>query len=151
MNVNNKEVREWLFFASEDLAYGKLGMADLPRASAWSFQQSSEKTLKALWLETYQEIPRTYDIAYLLSELSKTFEVPEDVRDAILVLAEITPAVRSQVTTRRLSIGRTPCVTLKQRTKCIIGPFKNSQIDNCKNRAQRAGVVPKQFNPSESS
>ena len=94
MSIKNKEAREWLFFASEDLAYGKLGMADLPRASAWSFQQSSEKALKALWLETYQEIPRTHDVAYLLSELSTIFEIPEDVRDAILALAEITPAVR---------------------------------------------------------
>jgi hypothetical protein len=53
MSTKDKEAREWLFFASEDLAYGKLGMADLPRAAAWSFQQSSEKALKGLWLMTY--------------------------------------------------------------------------------------------------
>jgi len=94
MSIEDKEAREWIFFASEDLAYGKLGMVDLPRASSWSFQQSSEKALKALWLTTYQEIPRTHDVAYLLSELSTTFEIPEDVREAILVLAEITPSVR---------------------------------------------------------
>lgn len=94
MSANNKEAQEWLFFASEDLAYGKLGMATFPRASSWSFQQSSEKALKALWLLTYKEIPRTHDVAYLLSQLSNTFEIPEGVRDAILDLAEITPAVR---------------------------------------------------------
>ena len=94
MNANDKEAAEWLFFASEDLAYGKLGMVDLPRASAWSFQQSSEKALKALWLQTYKEIPRTHDVAYLLSELSTIFETPENVRGAILALAEITPSIR---------------------------------------------------------
>jgi hypothetical protein len=35
--MGDNESREWLFYASEDLAYGKLGMADLPRAPAWSF------------------------------------------------------------------------------------------------------------------
>lgn len=94
MSAEDQEVRQWLFYASEDLAYGKLGQADLPRAAAWSFQQSSEKALKALWLKVYREVPRTHDVAFLLSELSETFEVPEEIRDAILHLAQITPAVR---------------------------------------------------------
>jgi HEPN domain-containing protein len=45
-------------------------------------------------LKVYREVPRTHDVAFLLSELAKTFEVPEEVRDAILLLAHITPAVR---------------------------------------------------------
>lgn len=94
MNIDDDEVREWLSYASDDLAYGKLGIEDIPRASAWSFQQSSEKALKALWLQTYEEIPRTHDVAFLLTELAKKFEITEEVRDAVLVLAEITPAVR---------------------------------------------------------
>jgi HEPN domain-containing protein len=94
MRMDNQEARNWIFYAAEDLAYGKLGMAELPRASAWSFQQSSEKALKALWLNTHKEIPRTHDVAFLLSGLSETFEIPDHVRDAVLDLAEITPAVR---------------------------------------------------------
>jgi HEPN domain-containing protein len=94
MSFEDQEVRQWLFYASEDLAYGKLGQVDLPRAAAWSFQQSSEKALKALWLQVYREVPRTHDVVFLLSKLSETFEVTENVRDAILQLAQITPAVR---------------------------------------------------------
>jgi HEPN domain-containing protein len=94
MSTEDSEVRQWLDYASEDLAYGKLGQADLPRAAAWSFQQSSEKALKALWLKINREVPRTHDVAFLLSELSETFEVPEEIQDAILQLAQITPAVR---------------------------------------------------------
>jgi HEPN domain-containing protein len=94
MSTEDQEVGQWLFYASEDLAYGKLGRKDLPRAAAWSFQQSAEKSLKALWLEVYREVPRTHDVAFLLSKLSESFEVPGEVRDAILLLAQITPAVR---------------------------------------------------------
>lgn len=94
MSTEDQEVGQWLFYASEDLAYGKLGREDLPRAAAWSFQQSAEKSLKALWLEVYREVPRTHDVAFLLSKLSENFEVTENVRDAILQLAQITPAVR---------------------------------------------------------
>lgn len=56
MSIEDREVRQWLFYASEDLAYGKLGQADLPRAAAWSFQQSSEKALKSLWLRIYFKV-----------------------------------------------------------------------------------------------
>jgi len=94
MSAEDQEVGKWLFYASEDLAYGKLGRTDLPRAAAWSFQQSAEKSLKALWLAVYREVPRTHDVAFLLSKLSESFEVPEKVRDSILLLAQITPAVR---------------------------------------------------------
>jgi HEPN domain-containing protein len=94
MGPEGEEAREWLFYASEDLAYGKLGQAELPRAAAWSFQQSSEKALKALWLRAYREIPRTHDVVFLLSKLSDTFQVPDRIRDAVLQLAQITPAIR---------------------------------------------------------
>ena len=94
MNPESQEVAQWLFYAAEDLAYGRLGQADLPRAAAWSFQQATEKSLKAFWLRVNQEIPRTHDVAYLLSELSKTFKVPEQIQDAVLLIAQITPAVR---------------------------------------------------------
>jgi len=94
MGIEGEEARQWLFYASEDLAYGKLGQAELPRAAAWSFQQSSEKALKALWLRAYREIPRTHDVAFLLSKLSDTCTIPDSVRDAVLQLAQITPAVR---------------------------------------------------------
>lgn len=94
MSTEDQEAGQWLFYASEDLAYGKLGQKNLPRAAAWSFQQSAEKSLKALWLKVYREVPRTHDVAFLLSKLSEAFEVPEEVRDSVLLLAQITPAVR---------------------------------------------------------
>lgn len=94
MSSEGQEVAQWLSYAAEDLAYGKLGQADIPRAAAWSFQQSTEKSLKALWLKVNLEVPRTNDVAFLLSELSKTFKVPEEIKDAVLQIAQITPAVR---------------------------------------------------------
>ena len=94
MSRENTEVGKWLHYASEDLAYGQLGINHLPRAAAWSFQQASEKALKAIWLQIFREVPRTHDVAFLLSRLSEQFAVPDDIRDAVLQLAEITPAVR---------------------------------------------------------
>jgi HEPN domain-containing protein len=83
-----------LTFAAEDLAYGQLGVNELPRAAAWCFQQAVEKSLKALWLLTFNDIPRTHDVAFLLSELVPRFEPPAAIRDATLLIAQITPAVR---------------------------------------------------------
>jgi HEPN domain-containing protein len=66
----------------------------LPRAASWSFQQSAEKALKAIWLLNRELIPRTHDLAYLLSELSEYYELSESLTAAVLLLSEITPAIR---------------------------------------------------------
>jgi len=94
MPPNPSEASEWLFYASEDIAYGRLGMVDLPRAASWSFQQATEKAIKALWLAYRTDAPRTHDIVFLLSGLDEDLCPPPAVRDAVLRLAEITPAIR---------------------------------------------------------
>lgn len=94
MSLHREEANEWLFYASEDLAYGKIGMRDYPRAAAWSFQQSAEKVLKGLWILFQGRSPKTHDIAFLFSELNRNLKAPLVVAESILVLAEITPAIR---------------------------------------------------------
>jgi len=88
------EVRQWLAYAADDLAYGELGRDSLPRAASWSFQQSAEKSLKAIWLLNRKRIPKTHDLAYLLSELSENYQITERLTEAVLLLSEITPAIR---------------------------------------------------------
>ena len=66
----------------------------MPRAASWSFQQSTEKALKAIWLLNRERIPRAHDLAYLLSELSEYYELSESLTAAVLLLSEITPAIR---------------------------------------------------------
>lgn len=88
------EPNQWLAYAVDDLAYGELGMAALPRAASWSFQQATEKALKALLLAKRREVPRTHDVAYLLSQLAPLLSLSDVVKDAALLIAEITPATR---------------------------------------------------------
>lgn len=87
------EIRQWLAYSADDLSYGSLGRESLPRAASWSFQQSAEKALKAIWLLNRERIPRTHDLAYLLSELSEYYELSESLTAAVLLLSEITPAI----------------------------------------------------------
>ena len=94
MSPEQSEASDWLAYAAEDLAYGRLGMEELPRAASWSFQQSAEKALKAIWLAFRKHVPRTHDVAFLLSELEQELSPPIVVRDAVLRLAEIAPSVR---------------------------------------------------------
>lgn len=88
------EIRQWLAYAADDLAYGELGRGSLPRAASWSFQQAAEKALKAVWLMHRKRIPKTHDLAYLLSELAEYYTLPEPLTAAVLLLSEVTPAVR---------------------------------------------------------
>jgi len=88
------ESKQWLAYALDDLAYGELGMNSLPRAASWSFQQAAEKALKALLLAKVLEVPRTHDVAYLLNQLQATLSLPVEIADAVLLIAEITPATR---------------------------------------------------------
>jgi HEPN domain-containing protein len=88
------EAKQWLAYAMDDLAYGELGMATLPRAASWSFQQASEKSLKALLLARGALVQRTHDVAYLLSLLSEHCEMSSDLTGAALLIAEVTPATR---------------------------------------------------------
>ena len=94
MSDLSAEIRHWLAYAADDLSYGKMGRDCLPRAASWSFQQSAEKALKAIWLLHFERIPRTHDLAYLLSELSRHHELPESLTAAVLLLSEVTPAIR---------------------------------------------------------
>lgn len=89
-----EESKQWLTYAIDDLAYGELGLESLPRAASWSLQQASEKALKALLLSKAGEIPRTHDVAYLLSQLQGSAQVPDELADAVLLIAEITPTTR---------------------------------------------------------
>ena len=50
MSDLDAEIRQWLAYSADDLSYGALGRESLPRAASWSFQQSAEKALKAIWL-----------------------------------------------------------------------------------------------------
>ena len=75
-------------------SYGSLGRESLAWAASWSFQQSAEKALKAIWLLNRERIPRTHDLAYLLSELSEYYKLSESLTAPVLLLSEITPAIR---------------------------------------------------------
>ena len=44
--------------------------------------------------EGRMSIPRTHDLAYLLSGLSEYYELSEPLTEAVLLLSEITPAIR---------------------------------------------------------
>ena len=57
------------------MSHELLGRESLPRAASWSFQQSAEKALKAIWSLNRERIPRAHDLAYLLSELSEYYEL----------------------------------------------------------------------------
>lgn len=88
------EPERWLAFARDDLAYGESGMAAHPRPAAWSFQQAGEKSLKAVLLQLGLKVPRTHDVAFLLSVLAESTAVSPAVTEAALVLASISPATR---------------------------------------------------------
>lgn len=91
---NSSESERWLEFARDDLAYGESGMADHPRPAAWSFQQAGEKSLKAVFLRRGLKVPRTHDVAFLLSVLAESIAVAPVVSAAALALAAIAPASR---------------------------------------------------------
>lgn len=92
--LDSNESKRWLDFARDDLAYGEVGMAAHPRPAAWSFQQAGEKALKAVLLARTLDVPRTHDVAFLLSRLAEVIPEAKDVRDAVFALAAITPASR---------------------------------------------------------
>jgi HEPN domain-containing protein len=60
----------------------------------WGFQQAAEKGLKAMLLMSNHEVPRTHDIAFLVSRLRESWPEADSLRDEALALSEITPAVR---------------------------------------------------------
>jgi HEPN domain-containing protein len=82
---NKEEARQWLAFAIEDLDYGRFGLTRFPRAAAWSFQQSSEKALKACLVANGRIPPRTHDLVLL----HNLIEIPHDpkLEEAVLKLA----------------------------------------------------------------
>ncbi|MBI2814395.1 MAG: HEPN domain-containing protein [Opitutae bacterium] len=88
------EPKRWLESAREDLAYGEGGRAAHPRPATWSFQQAAEKALKAVLLAKGRPVPRTHDVAFLLSGLADIIPETQEVRDAVLLLATITSASR---------------------------------------------------------
>ena len=100
---SNMDSRRWLAYAEEDYAYGKLGLAMFPRASAWSFQQAAEKALKACLLHRGEVPPRTHDLL-LLFNLVVVSELPE-IKSAVLLLAEITAASRYPDDTEDVTVG----------------------------------------------
>jgi len=91
---DSSEWGRWLEFASDDLAFGESGMAVHPRPAAWNFQQAAEKALKAVLLAKGMEVPRTHDMAFLLSMLTESIPAANDLRDNVLALAAITSASR---------------------------------------------------------
>lgn len=112
------ESRRWLDHARDDLAYGEGGMVEHPRPAAWSFQQAGEKALKAVLLAHGSEVPRTHDVAYLLSLLAKEIPAAKDLREAALVLATISPA--SRYPDDCVDIGVETAAELAQAARCMI-------------------------------
>lgn len=92
--LDSSEPMRWLESAREDLAYGEGGRADHPRPATWSFQQAGEKALKAVLLAKGRPVPRTHDVAFLLSGLANIIPEAKEVREAVLQLATITSASR---------------------------------------------------------
>ena len=93
-SLDSSEPKRWLAFARDDLAYGESGMTTHPRPATWSFQQAGEKALKAVIIAQGLDVPRTHDLAFLLSGLAGAIPENQKVRDAVFVLAAISPASR---------------------------------------------------------
>jgi HEPN domain-containing protein len=88
------EAQRWLESAREDWSYGEAGRSAHPRPATWSFQQAGEKALKAVLLAKGRPVPRTHDVAFLLGGLVDVTPETHEVREAVLLLATITPASR---------------------------------------------------------
>jgi HEPN domain-containing protein len=88
------EAETWLAYAREDFAHGTLGAGSFPRSATWSFQQAAEKALKAVLLAAGQSVPRTHDVAFVLGRLLDRFPDAESLKEDVLTIAEITPAIR---------------------------------------------------------
>jgi HEPN domain-containing protein len=87
-----QEAARWLVYAEEDLAYGHLGLESYPRAAAWSFQQATEKALKACLISQGKVPPRTHDLILLQNTVG--IKPDADTLDAVVLLAEISAASR---------------------------------------------------------
>lgn len=116
--LDSTEPERWLEFAREDLAYGTSGMAAHPRPAVWSFQQAGEKALKAVLLAKGLPVPRTHDVAFLLSLLAESIPVAKELRDAALGLAAITPT--SRYPDDGLEIGPQDAAELAQAAQLIV-------------------------------
>lgn len=65
-----REAGRWLVHAEEDLRVARLALAAAPplvRPAAYHAQQAAEKLLKALLVLHGTAVPRTHDLAHLLS------------------------------------------------------------------------------------
>ena len=117
-SLDSTEPARWLEFARDDLAFGETGMAAHPRPAAWSFQQAAEKALKAVLPAKGRHVPRTYDVVFLLSQLAEVIPAAMEVRDAVFVLAAITPT--SRYPDDGMEIGRQDAVELAQAARLIV-------------------------------
>jgi HEPN domain-containing protein len=88
------EAERWLAYAREDFAHGQLGAASFPRSAAWGFQQAAEKAFKAVLIAQCLAVPRTHDIAFLLTCLHESDPVVDSLREDVLALTAISPAMR---------------------------------------------------------
>lgn len=83
----NKETKEWMDFAEQDLAVAKhLYENFYPRPLeiiCYHCQQAAEKVVKALIVNKGSQggLPRSHDISFLLNQISNMYEIPEKYYD----------------------------------------------------------------------
>ena len=80
------KVHQWLDYADEDMKLAALAV-DMPdeslnRLTAYHFQQSVEKNLKAYLVYCGVDFPYTHNISVLLEFCEKNIEVPAEIADA---------------------------------------------------------------------
>jgi HEPN domain-containing protein len=94
MPDGQSEAESWLDYAREDFAHSQLGADAFPRSAAWGFQQAAEKALKAVFIANRRAVPRTHDLAFLLSALAERNTTSVLPFEDVLALATISPAIR---------------------------------------------------------
>ena len=103
MKDKNESVKEWFFYAKEDLKLASLGLESgiLPDLLCFHAQQAVEKAIKALLVQFDLDFPKTHNIQILLTQLSLFLEIPEQLlRAEILTDYAVTsryPGVHEQI------------------------------------------------------
>jgi len=80
------KVHQWLDYADEDMKFAALAVDEpdqsLNRLTAYHFQQSVEKNLKAYLVFCGEDFPYTHNISVLLEFCEKNIEIPLEITNA---------------------------------------------------------------------
>jgi HEPN domain-containing protein len=77
-----EEAKEWLEKAKRDLEAAKYNYeGDLYEVAAFLCQQSSEKALKALYIDGFGELVKTHDLHFLAKKLGAPQEIMDSCKE----------------------------------------------------------------------